>query len=99
MKLDKFWMSYAKGHARACTAPAMAVIVMDHFQDPSTLQAAGGSNLLESLRAIRVRVSAVAQDLTSVAFKNALLAHRGSIRQAHEVLNWIKKLAKVSAAT
>ena len=99
LKLDKFWMSYVKGHARACTALAVAVIVMDHFKDPSALQAAGGSNLLESLRAIRVRVNPVAPDMMSVAFRNALLAHRGSIRQAHDVLNWIQKLDKVSAAT
>ena len=99
LKLDMFWMSYVKGHARACAALAMAVIVMDHFKDPYTMQAAGGSNLLESLRAIRVRVNPVAADLMSVAFKNALLAHRGSIRQAHDVLNWIQKPDKVSAGT
>ena len=99
LKLDKFWMSYVKGHARSCTALAVAVIVMDNFKDPSALHAAGGSNLLESLRAIRVRVNPVAPDMMSVAFRNALLAHRGSIRQAHDVLNWIQKLDKVSAAT
>ena len=98
-KLDNFWMSYVKGHARACTALAMAVIAMGTFKDPSTMQAAGGSNLLQSLRAIRVRVNPVAADLMSVAFKNALLAHRGSFRQAHDVLTWIQKLDKVSVAT
>ena len=99
MTLDQLWMSYVKGHARSCTALAMAVILMDHFQDPSALQAAGGSSLLESLRAIRVRVNTIAPDVMAVAFRNALLAHRGSIRQAHDVLNWIQKLDKVSTAT
>jgi hypothetical protein len=77
----------------------MALIVMDHFPDAAALEAVGGGNLLESLKAIRVRVAIVAPDLLAVAFKNALLAHRGAIRQAHDVLTWIQKLEKVSAAT
>ena len=91
-------MSFVKGHARACTALAMALIVMDHFPDAAALTAVGGGNLLESLKAIRVRVAIVNQDLLAVAFKNALYAHRGSIRQPHDVLTWIQKLEKVSAA-
>ena len=99
MQLDSFWMSFVKGHARACTALAMAVIIMDHFPDAAAFDAAGGGNILESLKIIRVRVAIVNQDLMAVAVKNALLAHRGSIRQAHDVLAWIQKLEKVSAAT
>ena len=41
----------------------------------------------------------VAPDVMSVAFHNALLAHRGSIREKHDVLTWLQKLEKVSAAT
>ena len=63
------------------------------------MEAVGGGNLLESLKAIRVRVALCAPDLMAVAFKNATLAHRGSIRQAHDVLNWIQKLEKVSTGT
>ena len=48
------------------------------------LIAVGGGGLLESLRVIRVRVAIVAPDLMAVAFKNVLLAHRGSIRQTHD---------------
>ena len=99
MQLHSFWMSFVKGHARACAALAMAVIIMDHFPDAAAFDAAGGGNLLESFKIIRVRVAIVNQDLMAVAFKNALLAHRGSIRQAHDVLAWIQKLEKVSAST
>ena len=60
---------------------------------------AGGEALLVSLRAIRVRSHSVAPDLMAVAFRNATLAHRGSIRKAHDVLSWIQKLEKVSTAT
>ena len=92
-------MSFVKGHSRACTALAMSIILMDRFPDASAVIAVGGGGLLESLKVIRVRVAIVAPDLMAVAFKNALLAHRGAIRQAHDVLNWIQKLEKVSAAT
>ena len=94
MELPSFWMSFVKGHAGACTALAMAVIVMDHFPDAAALTIVGGGNLLGSLKAIRVRVAIVNQDLLAVAFKNALYAHMGSIRQAHDVLTWIQKLEK-----
>ena len=93
-----FWMSFVKGHARACTALAMAIIAMEHFPDAAALEAVGGGSLLESLKAIRVRVAIVTPDLMAVAFKNALISHRGSMRQAHDVLTWIQKLEKVSAA-
>ena len=93
------WQSYIKGHTRACTAPVMAIIMMQRFSHPENLIAVGGGGLLESLKVIRVRVAIVAPDLMAVAFKNALLAHRGSIRQAHDVLNWIQKLEQVSAST
>ena len=99
MSQNVFWLSYVKGHSRACTALAMSIILMDRFSDASAVIAAGGGNLLESLKVIRVRVAIVAPDLMAVAFKNALLAHRGAIRQAHDVLNWIQKLEKVSAST
>ena len=94
-----FWMSFVKGHSRACTALAMSIILMDRYPDAAALVAVGGGNLLESLKAIRVRVAICAPDVMAVAFKNALLTHRGAIRQAHDVLNWIQKLEKVSAAT
>ena len=92
-----FWQSYVKGHTRACTASTMAIIIMQRFSHPDQLFAVGGGGLLESLKVIRVRVAIVAPDLMAVAFKNALLAHSGSIRQAHDVLNWIANLESISA--
>ena len=66
---------------------------MDRFPNAAALEAAGGAKLLESLidKAIRVKVAYCAPDLMAVAFKNASLAHRGSTRQAHDVLAWIQK--------
>ena len=87
-------MSYVKGHSRACTALAWSIILMDRFSDASALAAVGGGGLLESLKVIRVRVAIMAPDLMAVAFKNALMARRGAIRQAHDVLNLIQKLEK-----
>ena len=95
-----WWLSYVKGHARACTAIAMSIILYKKFKgDVNKLLEAGGQALLVTLRAIRIRSHTVAPDLMAVAFKNALLAHRGSIRKALDVLGWIQKLEKVSAAT
>ena len=99
MQHPYFWASYVKGHARASTALAMAVILMDNFPDAAAMERIGGANLLESLKGIRVRVAMCAQDVMAVAFKNAQLAYRGSMRKAHDVLAWIQKLEKVSAAT
>ena len=99
MEAEIFWTSFVKGHARACTALAMAIIVMEHFPTAAALEAVGGRNFLESFKTVRMRIAIVAPDLMAVAFKNALLAHRGSIRQAHDVLAWLQKLEKVSAAT
>ena len=96
---NSFWMSFVKGHTRACTALAMAIILMDRYQNAEAVVAVGGGNFLESFKAIRVRVAICAPDVMAVAFKNAALAYRGSIRQAHDVLNWIQKLEKVSIAT
>eukprot|EP00959_Pyramimonas_sp_CCMP1952_P215959 4517072-Pyramimonas_sp.AAC.1 len=69
------------------------------FGEVGKLSEAGGQRLLVNLRAVRVRCHEVAPDMMAVAFKNALLAHRGSIRKARDVLSWIQKLEKVSAAT
>ena len=44
-------------------------------------------------------VHIVAIGLIRIAFKNVLISHRGAIRQSHDVLAWIQKLEKVSAAT
>ena len=71
-----------KGHARACTAIAMAIIAMERFRDAAHMADVGGGNLLESLRAIRVRVAMCSPDVLQVAFTNALISHRGAIRQA-----------------
>ena len=60
----------------------MSIIMMLHYPDQDALVEAGGGNLLESLKAIRVRIAIVAPDLMAVAFKNALLAHRGAITKA-----------------
>ena len=93
-----FWMSFVKGHTRSCTVLAMAAIAMDHFATPDAMVDAGLGHLLGSLKIIRVRVYA-AQDIQSVAFQNANLAYKGSMRQAHDIVNWLQKLAKLSAAT
>ena len=91
MHLNSFWMSYVKGHARSCTALAVAIMLMEKFPDAATLKTAGGGTLLASLQTIRVRVAMCAPDVMAVAFKNAQLSHRGSMRKAHDVLAWIKK--------
>ena len=93
-----FWMSFVKGHTRSCTVLAMAAIAMDHFATPEAMADAGWGHLLVSLRIIRVRMHP-AQDVQAAAFQNANQAYKGSIRQAHDIVSWLQKLAKLSAAT
>jgi hypothetical protein len=92
-------MSYVKGHARACTALAMAIIAMEHFPNAAALRNVGGGHIVDSLRAIRVRIATVAPDIIQIAFQNARIAHRGSIRNGHDALAWLEKLEKVGAAS
>ena len=91
----QWWVSWVKGHTRACTAIAMAIILMELYEDPQRAMAAGGDKLLKSLKSVIIRRAHVAQDLLSIAFENALLSHRGSIRQAHDVSMWLQKLVKL----
>ena len=93
-----FWMSFVKGHTRGCTALCIAAIAMDHFESPEAMIDAGLGNLRNSLRIIRVRMNP-SQDLQIIAFQNASLAYKGSIRQAHDIVNWLQKLTKLSSAT
>eukprot|EP00959_Pyramimonas_sp_CCMP1952_P210803 4411348-Pyramimonas_sp.AAC.1 len=91
--------SHVKGHARSCTPIARCIIMYKKFGEVEKLLDAGGQRLLVSLRAVRVRCHEVPPGMMVAAFKNALLAHRGSIRKAHDVLSLVQKLEKVSAAT
>ena len=74
---------------------AGGIIIPDTAQEKpqeGKVIAVGGGGILESVKVIRVRVTIAASDIVAVAFKNALLAQRGSIQQAHDVLNWIQTL-------
>ena len=46
MQLDSFWLSHVKGHLRATTALAMAIIIMDNYLDAAAATRAGGGTLI-----------------------------------------------------
>ena len=99
MQLDSFWLSHVKGHLRATTALAMAIIIMDNYLDAAAATRAGGGTLIESLRVVRVRQEKIQPDIMAVAFQNAIISHRGSTRKTLDVLEWIEKLEIIRTAT
>ena len=63
------------------------------------MAAAGGGHILESIKAIRVKIAPSQHDSMSVAFRNASPARRGAIAQTHVVLNWMQKLNNLTTST
>ena len=99
MTSTHFWTSFIKGHTRACCALAVAIIAFRKYTTTQEMIAAGLGRLVTSLKVIRVRVVSGTVDLMSVAFQNATLTHRSSIRQKDDLLCWMAKLNKVCSST
>ena len=95
---EYFWLSWVKGHQRACTAVSMAEILMEKYQVPGALFDLE-PELFYSFQHVRVRNANIPPGAMSVAFNNARLSYRGSIRDALDVIGWLQVLAKLSVAT
>lgn len=82
---DYFWTNYVKGAARSATLLMLASVVMEQGWDLSILNPA----LQASMVTIFARHELMIADSEAVAFANARLSARGSIRRAHCTLTWL----------
>lgn len=80
-----FWLRYVKGAARTCSLLLLAYVAMRQGWDLPLLC----PYLQESMLAIYCRQELFVADAESLAFANAKLSARGSIRRAHCVLTWL----------
>ncbi|CAJ1412778.1 unnamed protein product, partial [Effrenium voratum] len=83
------WVHYVKGAARSMTLLFLASLAMKCEWKLEILHPA----LFESMRVIWARRATLSTDIKRVAFANAALSSRGSIRRAHDVPTWLSKLS------
>ncbi|CAJ1394735.1 unnamed protein product [Effrenium voratum] len=83
------WAHYVKGAARSMTLLFLASLAMKCEWKLEILHPA----LFESMRVIWARRATLSTDIKRVAFANAALSSRGSIRRAHDVPTWLSKLS------
>ena len=80
-----FWACYIKGAARSATALMIADRIMVNNIDPA-LQC---PELARSFSCIIAKLGSLADSEEAIAFENAKLSVRGSIRKAHDVVTWL----------
>ena len=87
--LGAFWTCFVKGAARSATALVLAEQAMVCCRSSGGDVAEYCPDLARSFSLVHVRVHVTSQDDTAIAFENAKMSSRGSIRKAHDVVTWL----------
>ena len=94
---ERFWLGYIKGAARAMTALALLSIMLraGTFDTWRMLNA----SLCESFTTVWIKWIVQNPDRERVAFINAALSARGSMRRANDIMTWVVKLKDIEKAS
>ena len=86
---DFFTLSYVKGAARAATLLVLLDQILLSTGDKIWDHFPGLASSVQKIHAAKVNVS---DDPLAIAFSNATLSQRGSIRRAHDTVTWLGTL-------
>ena len=91
-------MYHSRGAARMASALVLADQLMINFCNDPLRIATHCQELASSLSCIYARVHFLSTDETEIAFANAKLSNRGSIRRAFDTVTWLGTLCKLRKA-